>query len=171
MTEAIASWPVPLLALALWATALVRGGGYYLLGRLSRGSPGGRLDAWAIRASRGHIEAAEERMKAVGPKAIIFAYPLYGVSAGTQIVSGGMHMSLRSFYLALGVVSLPWATMQAVIGVAAFAAIVAGYTPWVLGGGVLLLAGFLLRWRRRGATARRAFVDEPTGTGTPPADA
>lgn len=166
MTEALAGWPVPLLALALWAVALVRGGGYYLLGRLSRGSPGGRLDAWAVRASRGHIEAAEERMRTIGPKAIILAYPLYGVSAGTQIVSGGMHMRLRSFYLALGVVSLAWATMQALIGVAAFAAVVAGYTPWVLGGGVVLLAGFVLRWRRR-ATDRREPLDRPTGSGAP----
>ena len=60
-----------------------------------------------------------------------------------QIVAGGLHMSLRTFYLALGVVSLPWATMQAVIGVAAFQAVVAGYTPWVLGGGLVLLVAWL----------------------------
>ena len=49
-----------------------------------------------------------------------------------------------SFYLALGVVSLPWATMQAVIGIAAFQAIVAGYTPWVLAGAAVLFGGWWL---------------------------
>ena len=143
LTEAIASLPVPLVALVLWSTALLRGAGYYLLGRLSRGQPGGRLDDWVHRASRGRIEQAELRMRAVGPKAIILAYPFYGVSAGTQIVAGGLRMALWRFYLALGIVSLPWATMQAVIGIAAFQAVVAGYTPWVLGGGLVLLVAWL----------------------------
>ena len=89
LTEAIASLPVPLVALVLWSTALLRGAGYYLLGRLSRGQPGGRLDDWVHRASRGRIEQAEVRMRAVGPKAIILAYPFYGVSAGTPWVLGG----------------------------------------------------------------------------------
>lgn len=149
MTEVLAGLPVPLVALALWSFALVRGAGYYLLGRLSRGRPGGRFDAWTHRASKGRIEQAEERMIQVGPKAIIVAYPFYGISAGTQIVAGGLHMGLRAFYLALGVVSLPWATMQAVIGIAAFQAIVAGYAPWVIGAGVVLLAVWLVVRRRR----------------------
>lgn len=89
LTEAIASLPVPLVALVLWSTALLRGAGYYLLGQLSRGQPGGRLDDWVHRASRGRIEQAEVRMRAVGPKAIILAYPFYGVSAGTPWVLGG----------------------------------------------------------------------------------
>ena len=89
MTETLASLPVPLVALVLWSTALLRGAGYYLLGRLSRGQPGGRLDDWVHRASRGRIEQAEVRMRAVGPKAIILAYPFYGVSAGTPWVLGG----------------------------------------------------------------------------------
>lgn len=89
LTEAIASLPVPLVALVLWSTALLRGAGYYLLGRLSRGQFGGRLDDWVHRASRGRIEQAEVRMRAVGPKAIILAYPFYGVSAGTPWVLGG----------------------------------------------------------------------------------
>lgn len=149
MTEALASLPVPLVALALWSFALVRGAAYYVLGRLSRGRPGGRLDAWAHRASKGRIEQAEERMVQVGPKAIIFAYPLYGISAGTQIVAGGLHMRLLAFSLALAVVSLPWATMQAVIGIAAFQAIVAGYSPWVLGVGLVLVLVWLGVQRRR----------------------
>lgn len=78
-------------------------------------------------------------MRQVGPKAIVFAYPFYGVSAGTQIVAGGLRMALWTFYLALGIVSLPWTTMQAIIGIAAFQAIVAGYSPWVLGSGLVLL--------------------------------
>lgn len=143
MTETLASLPVPLVTLVLWSSALLRGAGYYLLGWLSRGRPGGRLDSWVHRASRGRIEQAEVRMRQVGPKAIILAYPFYGVSAGTQIVAGGLRMALWRFYLALGVVSLPWATMQAVIGIAAFQAIVAGYTPWVLAGGLILLVAWL----------------------------
>ncbi|MCA1782694.1 MAG: hypothetical protein ABR500_03555 [Dermatophilaceae bacterium] len=143
MTEAIASLPVPLVALALWSFALVRGAGYYLLGWLSRGQPGGRLDAWAHRASKGRIEQAEAKMRQVGPKAIVLAYPFYGVSAGTQMVAGGLRMALWTFYLALGVVSLPWATMQAIIGIAALQAIVAGYAPWVLGGGLVLVLVWL----------------------------
>jgi membrane protein DedA with SNARE-associated domain len=148
VTQAVESLPVALVVLALWSFQLVRGAVYYLLGRLSRGRPGGRFDAWAHRISKGRIEQAEARMRQVGPKAIIVAYPLYGISAGTQIVAGGLHMRLPVFYLALGAVSLPWATMQAVIGLAAFQAIVAGYTPWVLGVGIVLIALWLL-WRHR----------------------
>jgi membrane protein DedA with SNARE-associated domain len=161
VTEAIAILPVPLVALVLWSSALLRGAGYYLLGWLSRGQPGGRLDAWVHRASKGRIEQAEIRMREVGPKAIILAYPFYGISAGTQIVAGGLRMSLWTFYLALGVVSLPWATMQAVIGIAAFQAIVAGYTPWVLGGGLILLAAWLGVRRR---LLRAPPDDEPAVT-------
>lgn len=149
MTETLAGLPVPLVALALWAFALVRGAGYYLLGRLSRGRPDSRLHDWAVRVSKGRLVQAEEYFARVGPKSIILAYPLYGVSAGTQIVAGGLHMPLLTFYLALGVVSLPWASMQAVIGIAAFQAIVAGYTPWVLAGAVVILAGWWLVRRRQ----------------------
>ena len=150
MTQALAQLPVPLVALALWSFALVRGAGYYLLGRLSRGRPDSRLHDWAVRASRGRLVSAEEYLARVGPKSIILAYPFYGVSAGTQIVAGGLHMGLRTFYLALAVVSLPWATMQAVIGVAAFQAIVAGYARWVVAGAaVLVLLWWLLRRHQR----------------------
>ena len=58
-------------------------------------------------------------------------------------------MRLSRFYLALGVVSLPWATMQAVIGLAAFRALVMGYAPWVAIVLVTLGAVWVLR-RRRG---------------------
>ena len=150
MTQALAQLPVPLVALVLWSFALVRGAGYYLLGRLSRGRPDSRLHDWAVRASRGRLVSAEEYLARVGPKSIILAYPFYGVSAGTQIVAGGLHMGLRTFYLALAVVSLPWATMQAVIGVAAFQAIVAGYARWVVAGAaVLVLLWWLLRRHQR----------------------
>lgn len=149
VTEALAGLPVPLVAVALWSFALVRGAGYYLLGRLSRGRPDSRLHDWAVRVSKGRLVQAEDYFARVGPRSIILAYPFYGVSAGTQIVAGGLHMSLRTFYLALGVVSLPWATMQAVIGIAAFQAIVAGYAPWVAAGVVvLLLMGWLVRRHR-----------------------
>lgn len=144
MTETLAGLPVPIVALALWTFALVRGAGYYLLGRLSRGRPDSRLHDWAVRVSKGRLVQAEEYFARVGPKSIILAYPFYGVSAGTQIVAGGLHMPLRTFYLALGVVSLPWASMQAIIGIAAFSAIVAGYTPWVLAGAAVLFAGWWL---------------------------
>ena len=150
MTQALAQLPVPLVALVLWSFALVRGAGYYLLGRLSRGRPDSRLHDWAVRASRGRLVSAEEYLARVGPTSIILAYPFYGVSAGTQIVAGGLHMGLRTFYLALAVVSLPWATMQAVIGVAAFQAIVAGYARWVVAGAaVLVLLWWLLRRHQR----------------------
>ena len=150
MTQALAQLPVPLVALVLWSFALVRGAGYYLLGRLSRGRPDSRLHDWAVRASRGRLVSAEEYLARVGPKSIILAYPFSGVSAGTQIVAGGLHMGLRTFYLALAVVSLPWATMQAVIGVAAFQAIVAGYARWVVAGAaVLVLLWWLLRRHQR----------------------
>lgn len=144
MTETLAGLPVPVVALALWAFALARGAVYYVVGLLSHGRPGGRIDVWAQRVSRGLLRQAEERFARWGPKSIILAYPVYGVSAGTQIVAGGIRMSLVSFYLALGVVSLPWATMQAVIGIAAFQAIVAGYTPWVLAGAAVLFTGWWL---------------------------
>lgn len=149
MTEALAQLPVPLVALALWSFALVRGAAYYLLGRLSRGRPDSRLHDWAVRVSKGRLVPAEEYLARVGPKSIILAYPFYGVSAGTQIVAGGLHMRLRTFYLALGAVSLPWATMQAVIGIAAFQAIVAGYAPWVMAGAVVLALGWWLVRRHR----------------------
>ena len=149
MTETLAGLPVPVVALALWSFALVRGAGYYLLGRLSHGRPGGRVDAWAQRVSHGLLRQAEVRFERWGPKSIIFAYPVYGVSAGTQIVAGAIRMSLVSFYLALGVVSLPWATMQALIGITAFQAIVAGYTPWVLAGAAVLFAGWWLMRRHQ----------------------
>ncbi|MGA8046022.1 MAG: hypothetical protein WCA30_07110 [Dermatophilaceae bacterium] len=155
MTETLAGLPVPIVALALWAFALVRGAGYYLLGRLSRGRPDSRLHDWAVRVSKGRLIQAEEYFERVGPKSIILAYPFYGVSAGTQIVAGGLHMPLPTFYLALGVVSLPWASMQAVIGIAAFQAIVAGYTPWVLAGAVALLAGWWLVRRHLRLRAER----------------
>jgi membrane protein DedA with SNARE-associated domain len=156
VTEALASLPVPLLAAALWSFALVRGAGYYLLGRISRGRPGGRLDAWVERATRGRIHEAEAAMADVGSRAIVLAYPLYGVSAGTQIVAGGLQMGLARFYLALGAVSLPWATMQAVIGIAAFRALVMGYAPWVALAVAVLAAGWLVRRRRRRRGRERA---------------
>ena len=150
MTEALAGLPVPLVALALWSFALVRGAAYYLLGRLSRGRPDSRLHDWAVRVSKGRLVPAEEYLARVGPKSIILAYPFYGVSAGTQIVAGGLHMPLPTFYLALGAVSLPWATMQAVVGIAAFQAIVAGYAPAVVAAAVVLgLGWWLIRRRRR----------------------
>ena len=162
MTEALADLPVPLVALALWSFALVRGAGYYLLGRLSRGRPDSRLHDWAVSASKGRLVEAEEYLARVGPKSIILAYPFYGVSAATQIVAGGLHMRLRLFYLALGIVSLPWATMQAVIGIAAFQAIVAGYAPWVIGAALvgLTLWWAVHRWRR--GAVRRAESPGPS---------
>lgn len=83
--------------------------------------------------------------------AIIVTYPVYGVSAASQIISGGMRMRLTRFYLALGVVSLPWAVMQAVIGVAAIRSFILGYAPGVVAALVLVVLILLVRarWRRR----------------------
>lgn len=138
-------------ALGLWAFALARGGCYYVLGVLARGRPGGRLESWAERRWPGSVEQAESEVRRLGPRAIILSYPLYGVSAGSQIVSGGLRMRLTPFYLALGVVSLPWAIMQAVIGVAAIQSFLLGYAPGITGIVVLLLVIVVLRarWRRR----------------------
>ncbi|NLJ53342.1 MAG: hypothetical protein GX344_04305 [Intrasporangiaceae bacterium] len=148
MTEFLDGLSVPLAVLALWAFALVRGGFYYALGRFSRGKPGGRLDQWADRITSGYVAVAEEKVDRLGPKGIVLTYPLYGVSGSVQIVSGGLRMHLVPFYLALGAVSLPWATMQAVVGVAAIQAVVMGYAPWVIVVTVLLLTVWIIRRRR-----------------------
>jgi len=127
---------------------------YYLIGRLSRGTPGGRMDAWAERITKGYVAVAEARVARLGPRAIIVCYPFYGVSAASQVVSGVWRMRLVPFYLALGVVSLPYAVLQAVIGLAALRAIVIGYGSWVLG---IALVGGLMWWfwrRRHGAPPR-----------------
>lgn len=148
MTEFFDGLPVPLAVLALWTFALVRGGFYYALGRFSRGVPGGRLDQWADRMTNGYVAVAEDKVDRLGVRAIVLTYPLYGVSGAVQIVSGGLRMPLVPFYLALGAVSLPWATMQAIIGVAAVRAVVMGYAPWVIAAVVMLLAGWIVRRRR-----------------------
>lgn len=91
-------------------------------------------------------------MRRLGPRAIILSYPFYGISAASQIVSGGLRMPLVRFYLALGIVSLPWAIMQAVIGVAAIQAFVLGYAPVAIAivAGALVIVLLRARWRRTG---------------------
>lgn len=149
MLEDLAALPLPVAAAALWAFALVRGAVYYGVGRLSRGRPGGRLEDWAQRLSNGRAATAAERIERLGPRAIILCYPVYGLSAATQIVAGGVRMPLPRFYLALAVPALLWATLQAVIGVATVRALVTGHLPWLLLAGAGVVAIWLLRRSRR----------------------
>lgn len=95
-------------------------------------------------------------MRRLGPLAIIVTYPVYGVSAASQIISGGLRMRLVRFYLALGVVSLPWAIMQAVIGVAAIRSFVLGYAPGVVAVVVVVLLVIVVRARWRRSRSDRA---------------
>ncbi|NLX00028.1 MAG: hypothetical protein GXY39_10020 [Actinomycetales bacterium] len=115
-----------------------------------RGRPGGRLEAWTERRSPGALTRAEDKVGRLGPRAIILSYPVYGVSASSQIVSGGLRMRLSRFYLALGVVSLPWAIMQAIVGVAALQALLVGHAPALIGLAVVVILIMVLwsRWRR-----------------------
>lgn len=59
-------------------------------------------------------------------------------------------MRLSRFYLALGVVSLPWAIMQAIVGVAALQALLVGHAPALIGLAVVVILIMVLwsRWRR-----------------------
>lgn len=156
MTDTIATWPLPLAAAALWLFALARGGGYYLVGLISRGRPGGRIDQYAQRASRGYLAQAERTVEERGPKAVVLGYPFVGVSAATQIIAGGLRMQLVPFYVALAVVALPWAILQATVGVAVLSAFMAGYAPWVLGvAAVSALAWLIGRSRRQGRVRGR----------------
>lgn len=154
MTEFLDSLSIPLAVLALWTFALLRGAFYYAIGRFSRGEPGGRMDRWADRITSGYVAVAEEKVHRLGPKAIVLTYPLYGVSGAVQVVSGGLRMHLVPFFVALGAVSLPWATMQAVVGVAAVSAFVMGYAPWVVIAAVVLVVAWLIR--RRAGRVRQA---------------
>ncbi len=155
----LATAPLPFAVAALWAFALARGGLYYLIGRLSLGRPGSRIETWAQRLTRGYVSVAQSRIERYGARAIILTYPVYGLSAAVQVISGGLRMRLVLFYLALGVVSLLWAVLQALVGVTAVMAIVTGYWPLVLGGAVLVIGGWEL-WHRR-YLSRRTDSDPP----------
>ena len=147
MLESLANLPFLAAVMALWAFALARGCVYYLIGMVSRGRPGSRLDRLADRLTRGYASVAERKIEQVGPKAVILTYPFYGISAASQILSGGLRMSRGGFAVALAAVSLPWAILQAVVGVAALRAFVTGHLHWAL----LAVGGAVLWWwwRRR----------------------
>lgn len=157
--DLLATAPLPLAVAALWAFALARGGVYYLIGRLSLGRPGSRIEGWAQRLTRGYVSVAQSRIERYGPRAIILTYPVYGLSAAVQVLSGGFRMQLVVFYLALAVVSLPWAVLQVVVGLTAVMAILTGHWPWVLGGAILVIGGWEL-WHRH-YLRHRAVPDPP----------
>ncbi len=144
MTEFLDQLPAWLIWVVMFTFGMTRSAGYYLIGRLSRGRNGSRWEQRVERIGGAFLPEAERRVAAVGPRAVTFAYPFYGLSGATQIVAGMTRMRVPGFAAAVGVGAALWSLMLAVVGVAAVEAVVAGWTPWVLLALAALAGGWLL---------------------------
>ncbi|KGN42703.1 hypothetical protein [Knoellia aerolata] len=116
MTDTMASWPAGLLWVGLFALGVVRGLGYYAIGRVatSRAAPDGR------------VAAAQERVRRFGARSVLVTYPVYGLAGATQVANGAARIGPARFLAVLTPVSACWAALQTVVGVAVWQALLGG---------------------------------------------
>lgn len=112
----MATWPAVLLYLGLFTLGVVRGLGYYAVGRVatSRAAPDGR------------VAAAQSRVQRFGARSVLFTYPVYGLAAATQVANGAARIVLPRFVGVLSLSSACWAAVQTVVGVAVWRALFTG---------------------------------------------
>ena len=108
VTDTMATWPAGLLWAGLFTLGVVRGIGYYVLGRVatSRAGPDGR------------VAAAQDRVRRFGARSVLLTYPVYGLAAATQVANGAARIRLARFLAVLTPVAACWAALQRVVGVA-----------------------------------------------------
>lgn len=148
MTDLLSGLPAPLFVAGLFAFAMARGVFYYAIGYATRGGAESRWAARAERLAGPVMQRAEDFLQRVGPVGITLAYPFYGFSAASQIVSGAIAMRWLPFGFFLALAALPWATLQVVLGLAALKALANGFAPYVL---VAALIYFVVSWFTRRA--------------------
>jgi len=112
----MATWPAGLLYVGLFSLGVVRGLGYYAIGRLatSRAAPDGR------------VAAAQDRVRRFGARSVLFTYPFYGLAGATQVANGAARIRLSRFLGVLTPVSACWSALQTVVGVAVWQVLFGG---------------------------------------------
>ena len=107
------AWPTGWLYVGLLALGVVRGLGYYAVGRVAtvRASPDGR------------VAAAQDRVRRWGARSVLFTYPVYGLSGATQVANGAAGVPLPHFLGVLTPVAAVWAGLQTLVGVAVWRAV------------------------------------------------
>lgn len=136
----IAGLPPWQMYAAFLTFAVVRGCGYYAAGALA-----GR------RAHGPRWTEARDKVGRLGARAVIVTWPVYGLAAATQVASGAVRVSPRAFGAALLLMSLIWAGLQTVLGVALLEALASQAAPAVVALLAVLIIGRLAldRHRRR----------------------
>lgn len=104
----MASWPAGLLWMGLFTLGVVRGLGYYAVGRA----------ATSRAATDGRVASAQDRVRRVGARSVLLTYPFYGLAGATQVANGAARIRLSRFLAVLTPVSAGWAALQTVVGVA-----------------------------------------------------
>lgn len=112
----MATWPAGLLWVGLTTLGIVRGLGYYAVGRAatSRAAPDGR------------VAAAQARVLRFGARSVLFTYPVYGLAGATQVANGGARIPLSRFLAVLAPVAACWAALQTLVGVAVWQVLLGG---------------------------------------------
>lgn len=140
----LAGLPPWLMFAGFLALAVVRGWAYYAVGALGGSRAGGAR--WT---------QARQRVRDLGPRAVVVTWPVYGLAAATQVASGAARVSRWGFGWALLLMSILWAGLQTVLGVALLEALVSDAAPVIAGLLALLVLGRLAlsRWRQGGPAA------------------
>jgi membrane protein DedA with SNARE-associated domain len=113
MLDRLAELPFWQAFLALFASAMVRSNGTYLVGR-------GAIASWRrYRGAHGELTArAEALLRRLGPAAVTLSYLTVGIQTAIHLTAGVMRMPLRWYVPAAVVGSVVWAVLYATVGLA-----------------------------------------------------
>lgn len=141
--ELLAELPTGWLYAALVAWSLGRSTFYYVSGRLATSRISDESKAAQVR----------ETVARHGARSVLFAWPVPGLSAATQIANGAARVAFGRFAAVVVPIILVWSGLQTIFGVAVIAALASGAAPWLLAVLAIVVIAYVLRRRQRGRDA------------------